>query len=298
MKPFLKYSFIIAGCMVCIGLMFGIVGVVFGGHTKLVNMLENGELSWGPDEFMYDVSGNHYAFYYDHPDVEWDEADDEGITYDVSEISNMELKIGGGVLKLIPYDGDKYKIVASNNNKYETGVQNGTLVVRSKDDSTNRRDIRIYLPKDYQLENVKIRLGAGMADIDELTCDTLDIDVGAGKLDANELTANETKIELGAGSADMDGVVFGNSEFEIGLGTLDLDGIIEGDISVKCDMGKVEMDLEGEEEDYNYDVDCSAGTVSVGDYNFSGLDSGRTMDNGGSYDIDINCSMGAVAIDF
>ncbi len=298
MRSFYKYSFIIAGCMVCIGLMFGIVGIIFGGPVRLVSMLENGELSWGPSHYTYTVSGEDFAFCYDTPDLDWETADGDGITYDNAEVTDMELKIGGGALKVVPYDGDKYKIVAKNSNKYETGIHGGTLFVKSRDKSTNRRDIVVYVPKDYSLEDVKISIGAGYAELEDLECEKLDAEIGAGKFDGDNLKAAEVRFKIGAGSAQLEEVQFGESDFDVGLGSAEIDGEIEGSVKIDCSMGAVNLDLEGSKEDYNYKVNCSAGGVNIDGDDFAGMGSERKIDNGSDKDIKIDCNMGAVNINF
>ncbi|MDD3413241.1 MAG: DUF4097 family beta strand repeat-containing protein [Lachnospiraceae bacterium] len=295
MKKFYKISFIIAGCMVCIGLMFGCVGVVFGGSQQLVNMIENGELSYGDHwGFQWD---DHDLSFDDYDDMDWENSQD-GIVYDIDEIKNLNIKIGGGAMTIVPYDGDKIKIVTKNQNKYKCGLKGDTLYIQSNEESTNRRSIKLYFPQNMMFENVTVKLGAGVIDAESIDCDELKATVGAGQLSAEDITSKDAYFKIGAGSLMLSDINFIESEYKVGLGAADIDGKLLGNTEIDVSMGSVEMDLDNKEEDFNYQVDCSAGSVEIGDMSTSGMATERDFDNGSDSVFIVNCSMGSAAIDF
>ena len=63
-------------------------------------------------------------------------------------------------------------------------------------------------------------------------------------------------------------------------------------------MGNIEMTLEGSEEEFNYKLEGSMGNISVGQDSFSGFSSERNIDNHADKEMEIECSMGNITIDF
>lgn len=299
MKKFYKVSFIIAGCMVCIGLMFGCVGVVFGGSQQLVNMIENGELSYGDHWGFHwdDCDMSLYDYDKEYDDMDW-ENNQDGIVYDVGEIKNLNIKIGGGSMTMVPYDGDKIKIVAKNQNKYKCGLNGDTLYIQSNEEATNRRNIRLFFPEDMMFENVNIKLGAGVIEAESINCDELSATVGAGEFSADGIVAKNANFKIGAGSLELSDINFIESEYKIGLGAAEIDGKLLGNTEVEVSMGSVEMELDNDEEDFNYKVNCVAGNIEIGDMSTSGMATEREIDNGSGSVFGIDCSMGSVTIDF
>ena len=63
-------------------------------------------------------------------------------------------------------------------------------------------------------------------------------------------------------------------------------------------MGNVDIKLIGEKADYNYDVKCDVGSISVDGKNESGLENGYNEDNGSDKNIVISSDVGNVTIKF
>ena len=56
--------------------------------------------------------------------------------------------------------------------------------------------------------------------------------------------------------------------------------------------------LDGKESDHNYQLETSMGSMSIGDNEFAGMASERTMNYGADSDFDLTCSMGSMEIYF
>jgi hypothetical protein len=138
--------------------------------------------------------------------------------------------------------------------------------------------IVITIPEDFIAKNVKIDIGAGDLDMEELNTSDCDLRVGAGNLDISNL---ETI----------------NADLNCGFGRIKITGQIIGDLSAGCGMGAIKLDLIGEEEDYNYYINCGFGNVGINGDNYSFISHRniRNEDSIGSFDL--NCGFGSIDVE-
>ena len=309
MKSFYKISFLVAGCMIAIGLMFGLVGVAFGGDHQLAAMEKNGELS-----YFYLPGSFHIGWKDDDVSDEWEDGKEDGEmesnekdVFPANQIKNLEIKIGAAELEVIPYDGTDFKVACNYPENFEFKMTDkDTLTFKSKgiDNHTykpwkmRRRKAKLYMPKSMEFESVDLIAGAGDIEMEEFSCRKMKLEVGAGSCSVKDFEAEELTFDIGAGSAEFSDAVIGKGTYNIGVGGLDFSGEITGDTTIECGMGSVSMDLAGRQEDYNYDVTCSMGSVSIGKSEIEGFTGSRVMDNDSDITFDITCNMGSVEMDF
>ena len=129
--------------------------------------------------------------------------------------------------------------------------------------------------------------------------DRAEIEVGAGKLTTETLTVeNHIDIEVGAGSANILNLTAATANIECGVGKMSVKGAVEGDTSIECGVGHIEMYLDAAESDYNYDIDCGIGTVLINGSKRGGLfASNANMVNAGAKgNIKLECGVGKVEL--
>ena len=125
-------------------------------------------------------------------------------------------------------------------------------------------DIELTIPEDFAFENLDIDLGAGTIKADNLIADSANIAVGAGSLRIKSLTAKSKSFySIDTGELIIEDLTARDANINCGVGNLKASGIINGDSYVTCGIGNVDLDIDGEEEDYNYNVDCGIGTVII-----------------------------------
>ena len=70
-------------------------------------------------------------------------------------------------------------------------------------------------------------------------------------------------------------------------------------MDIDCGAGSVTLNLEGKAEDYNYELDSSAGSIEIGeDIDLGGLSTEKSIDNGSKRTIEISNGAGSVEIRF
>lgn len=134
--------------------------------------------------------------------------------------------------------------------------------------------IIIEIPRDHVFGEFTMELGAGNADLREveICCDRMHIETGAGNFKTGSITASEAiKIEVGAGNAMLGNVKTKMADVDCGVGQLVMNGKVEAELNVNCGVGKCELNLEGQESDYSYDISCGIGKVSINGNSVNGM---------------------------
>ncbi len=165
------------------------------------------------------------------------------------------------------------------------------------DDEEDSYQIVVKIPRDYVFREAYITTGAGTADIERLKAVSLYLKTGAGELDAKEMIATEKiKIEAGVGETVIRHLQASEAEFSIGVGEMSISGRIDGDISAEAAVGELEMMLTNQESDFNYNVTCGVGDISVNGKDYSGIGSSHNENNGAKYDFDMSCGVGSIEV--
>ena len=139
--------------------------------------------------------------------------------------------------------------------------------------------INVYIPRQMQFEEVSLDLAAGTPFVEEICANSLSVNVDAGEAIIDDFDAKEANLECGAG-------------------TITAGGVVAQEIDMECGIGSITYTAVGCEEDYNYDIECGVGEVICGDSSYSGLGADKTIDNQAQKEINIECGVGSVTIDF
>ena len=219
-------------------------------------------------------------------------------------VTRLEMRVGGCEVELLSSEDDAVWVDTSwldaERNGKSVEVQsksnedgNGeTLVVQMTDgtgtsetlldmiDDCEYGTLYVYLPKDRDLEEVDLTLGA--------------VDMEGG-----ELRAKTVRIESGAADCSIENLQTEELTATVGAGNLEIEGAIRKNADVKCGVGNLELYLEGSKEDFNYTVKCGMGEVDIDeDIVFSGIGGSKKVDNGSSRNMTIDCGVGNVEVYF
>lgn len=154
--------------------------------------------------------------------------------------------------------------------------------------------ITVYVPADFVAEEVRIETGAGSVTIEELTTDYLYIAAGAGNIKGSNLTADQVKFEGGVGSVNLEDVTFQNTDFECGVGNMNIKGVLLGENKFECGVGEVALNLEGNINDYDLDIEAGVGTIRV---NGQKMEDTSHTNRPADHSIEVDGGVGNVKID-
>ena len=106
------------------------------------------------------------------------------------------------------------------------------------------------------------------------------------------------ELKIGAADCDIRNADVDNLVAEVGAGDLEVEGTCNGDVDLKCGAGEMDLDLCGNEKDFNYSLKCGAGEIEIADQEYGGQAVAREIDHGSSKTVEIVCGAGDVSITF
>lgn len=213
---------------------------------------------------------------------------DESETFSKEQIREIDAHISGGELQVLQSDTDEIKIETSGVDsrlKLKYYVEDGELKIETKkhiwglNGGKHIGTIYLFVPKDCQFEEVNF-------------------EVGAGYLYVEDILANSLEIEVGAGAADVESFHAGEASLDCGAGKITASGLADWELDIDCGIGEIDLDVNAKMEEYNYYIKCGIGQVDVGDDYYSGLGAKKTIENNSGKDMNIDCGIGKVSVDF
>ena len=183
---------------------------------------------------------------------------EESQIFDALSVRKLDLETGGAEIEILQEDSEKDISVHSEGN-YNIYLKNDVLYIKAKNEMGSHKLV-LKIPSDFQFESVEIEAGASAVEIESLDTKVLDVEIGAGDIIIDQLEIQKCELSVG--------------------------------------MGNAEIKLLGDKDDYNYEIECGAGNVEIGDESFGGLASERHINNHANASIEIECGMGNVTIEF
>ena len=200
------------------------------------------------------------------------------------ETKSVRANLGGCSFTIEESDDEKLYVSATNVQEFQCYSEEETLNIIVLDSEVGikedeRTSITLWIPKSYRFDSFEINLGTGIVECDELYCNSFLSEVGAGKIEINHLYASE---------------LLSNT----GVGMTKIGATIEKSAQVKCSVGYVEMELDGNVTDYNYEVVSAVGNVLIdGEAAVKAVDS-SIIDNGADKNLLLDCAVGNITVNF
>ncbi len=92
---------------------------------------------------------------------------------------------------------------------------------------------------------------------------------------------------------------FETVEMEVGAGQAKVSGLLTQKFEIEVGAGQVEVELNGVQNDYNYNIECGVGKVVIGETSYAGLGAEQSIKNeGATKELKVECGVGEVLINF
>lgn len=318
MSKFVKGSLITAGIFAALGVVFCMISAIFGGRS-LFYYVKNDEYLDERIEESIDAMENFFDRISRHH-VVWRDENPEELTVNnhmvtttgreehqsIDGIRNLSLTLGAGsfvVKEKDTNDGiiDIYiqgKGGCDYTQKGDTLYVEGFKGIKTIGTDLSENVITLVIPAGLYFEEVDIEVGAGVMEITSINAKEIDASIGAGELLIDRAQVRELSADIGAGIMDARSIDAQEASLTLGMGECIFEGALSGSMDAECSMGNMEIYLSGNENDYNYEIECSAGNVEIGGASYAALASERHIHNGGHKDIEIECAMGSIQIQF
>lgn len=186
-----------------------------------------------------------------------------------SNITSMDIDLS--VCRLNIKKGNTLKVDVSNvSDEFKCQVEGSKLEIKDRKVQSNffnREDITpqvtIYVPEQQEFREVSIETEINETNIEFLKADTIKLEMGAGKYQMEELFANYAEIKVGAGETNIQNSKIEELKLEGGIGKLSLTSEITKTADIDCGVGKVEMNLIGDLTDYKIKASTGLGSFKV-----------------------------------
>lgn len=228
-----------------------------------------------------------------HLDIDEDKSK---VAYVVNDVSSLELNLGAANVKITESDQTDEISVKTEGN-FKVFVKNKILYVKTENDLEEHTMI-LEIPKNVVFEKVDITGNACELEVQYLEAREVDVEADAGAIYFGEVVANNAEFEIGAGEIVIDRGTVQRCDASVGMGNFKYTGSIEKYGDVECGLGNAEFYLDGTETDYNYEIDCSAGSVTIGNEIYGGVATEKMINHQADATIEIDCSMGNVVVTF
>lgn len=322
MKKFMRVCAITALIFLVLGCVLGIMGSRIAGRSTISQVVDtatggrvrlnmNNWWNWGVtigDGFFRGIFGGDNVDY-DIEDASMFDPDHDVLNGKVDKfcpggnVQNLKVEVGGCQFETKSSDDASIYLEVKNAYKFQGYVEDGTLYIRTTArvinwSEVNDCKITLYLPDGYRFEEADIEMGAGDMKLKRLCADSVSLEAGAGQITVDGIQAREVEVSIGAGRIMLEDMEITELEAEVGMGEFVADGSINGSAEVNCSMGNVEMKLDGGEKDFNYRVEGSMGNIDLGRESYNGFSNEVVLDNGADKEMQVECSMGNISIQF
>ena len=153
------------------------------------------------------------------------------------------------------------------------------MLGRPADNTTSA--LRISLPRDFQFDKTCINVGSGSAYAEQILSRKMKVNVGSGTVKMDRFKAEEIGIDCGAGGVTM------------------LGGNAPEKVLIRCGAGGVSVEFSGCSRQYDYDLDCSAGSISIDrEEQIAGFGGKRKIDNNAQKKVKADCAAGGIELTF
>lgn len=324
MKKFMKGCGITALVLLILGLIMAVVAGTIQGRTTIEDVVEGvtgGRVrinldfweDWGitiGDDIINSLEEWDSDMKFDIGDnISFDKSfeiykGDMDKTLLGKDVRRLDIEAAGCRFEVERSQDDNFYMEGVNIGKAQGFVKNDTLYVKAyKAGKISVNDIKsckiiLYVPADSSFEKAEIELGAGRLKLADIQAEALNVEVGAGEIELSDMQVGNMETSVGMGKISLDNIQVQTLEAEVGMGSLDMRGDILQSADLECSMGSIEMRVNGDKEDFNYYLEGAMGNIIIGGESFSGLGQERTIRNNAEKNINVECAMGNINIDF
>lgn len=283
MKKFTKVCLILGVTLLILGTGISVAAAAMGATLyDLPSINYSYRNSWNWDHDYDRINDNELGEWNG-----WDTLDYGENTY--AEIKDMDITVSGGTVEMKTSDTISEIQIKTyeGNGSCQVYVEDGTLKIKARwrneqflnNWNNDHPRILITVPKGYEFDDVNVDVSAGEFLSDEIIASELDIDMAAGSAAFGDGTVELLSIDCKAGE-----VLYA--------------GVVSREVETDCSAGNVELQLSGQEQDYNYRIQATAGSIQIGDSSLEGITSTRKIDNNASGNMDLQCSAGSINVTF
>lgn len=200
-------------------------------------------------------------------------------SHSLKDIDRLDIEVRNAEITILATEDVDHILYYSDKDKNIAKVDGSTLKLEDRTSSKNKIQLELYIPVGV-LKEIDIDVAAGTIVADKIVADGVTFDIDAAALQIGELqVTREADLQVDAG------------EMVIGY----YDG---PKLDVECALGSIMVVCEGNQSDYNYEMECGMGRIVFNRETYSGLGEEIHINNGSSKLIEASCDMGEIVLEF
>lgn len=313
MKKTTKTALIVAASFIAVGAVLMGAGAAAGGAEQLedgdfrINVLEQKLEESGPELFrVLPVAKNIY--YSGEKETKGQEVLRGDFTYQVpysGTLNKLETKAGIHELTIVEGSDSNIYLEGEGCGKVQCYVEKGSLYIKDVGKyekwprySHGKRKLTLTVPAGISWDEAELEAQLGSVLIDSLAADEAELDASMGNIEIQSLTARKMDADAEMGTIIVENAALKKLEADASMGDVKIEGTVEGSVEVTASMGSVILTLRQPESDFNFEITADMGSVSINGNEYTGLSREKTIDNRGSWEMELDSSMGSIEIFF
>lgn len=231
------------------------------------------------------------------------------------EIQSIDIKVYMGTVKVI--SGTEFQIVANNvdNNQFYSVVDHGVWRIQDVDGTVLKAfssklnnlfqgkvrdcypDVTIYVPTGFIAEYLQLYVGAGTVRLEDITAKKVRFSVNAGKLYGDRILVKEqTNITINTGEAKLNNISAADVSLKCNVGNMEYNGSMIGDSKVNCNVGCIQLGLQAQANEYEYDISCTLGEVLINGTGHKQFQEEMKQQSIGYHSLKLHCDIGSIIV--
>ena len=194
----------------------------------------------------------------------------EGINYSEKYTNIESLDINVEVSKLTIKVSNEFKVEANNiHSDFYSKVENGTLRIKENRNSpwfnfnVEMSEIKVYVPADVKLEDIKISTGVGKSTLEFLNAENINLELGVGTVNIYNIYSETLKVDSGVGKLEIENANTEKLNLTTGVGENIFKGKVTKSGKIECGIGKTEIELMGNLDDYSVKTETGLGIITI-----------------------------------
>lgn len=197
----------------------------------------------------------------------------------LKDIDRLKVEIHNAQITIWASEDEENIIYYSNKENSIAKVSGTTLKLGDNTSSTDKIELEIYIPVGVLKE--------------------IEIEVVNGTIFAEKMVADNVIIEIDNASVQIDElVVEDKAELQINAGQMIIGYYSGAKLETECGMGSIMVVCQGNQNDYNYDLECGMGQIQINEDNYSGIGKDLKLHNESHKSIKAECGMGEIKLEF
>lgn len=279
MKLFTKISLIVAAVAAGIGILAVVIGLAMGADANDLSHMgiyisphQQVAVSGVITEVVEKADGIHDSNRHHNGKL-------HDYTCSLRGINRLEVEVQNAQITIFAADSTEEFVYFSDKENFLAKVEGSVLKLEEHSSRQDKIELELYIPVGVFKE--------------------IEIDAAAGSITADSILADSVAIEVDAASVQIEELqVTKEAELQVEAGKIVV-GYYDGPrLDVDCSVGSITVVCEGNEFDYNYEMECGMGRIVFDKESYSLIGEKIRYNDGKSKIIEAECEMGEIVIEF